>query len=211
MNYIQVVSPPTTIRLVSLQKVKQELEINDSSQDSFLNSLINEASSLIKEYTEREFGIGEYIEYVKGENTQNLILTHYPIQEVKYVKELGREIPPEMYMVIKDKGILFSSYGWGASYLMLKGTITMAPAGYVQFYEVRYKAGYVLPEDTQNTGDKLPEAIERVCLDIVKILYNSRKKDDSIQSERLGDYSVTFKDSKLGELLSLLDRFKRTI
>ena len=210
MNYSEVVSPPTNRKLTTLKAVKTELEITDTSQDVFLLSLIEEASSMIREYTGREWAQATYIEYVAGGNNFSLVLNNFPIQNIEYVKVYGREIDKLYYLVDKEAGILFGSSGWGATFLLMAGFSSPIPAGIVPTYEVKYTAGYVLLGE-QGEGEKLPPAIERVCKDLVKVLYFARKRDDAVQSERLGDYSVSYKESKIMEILHLLDRFKRVI
>jgi len=212
MNYIEVLVPPATTKLTTLDTVKAELGIADNTQDALLNTLIEQASSFIKNYCEREFGRATYREFVPSYGNQYLVLSQTPIQSVEYIKLMDYEIPQSNYLILKDKGMIYSRYGWSWEILLYGKTVTSIPipGSEIPIYEVKYTAGYVLPSETTD-GERLPTIIERVCIDLVKIYYYSAQRDVSIGSERFGDYSVTYKENRIMEIANILDSYRRVI
>jgi len=212
MNYIEVLVPPISTKLTKLETVKAELGITDNSQDTLLDNLIEQASSFIKNYCDREFGRATYRELVPSYGNQYLVLSQTPIHSVEYVKLYDTTISNEEYTVINDKGFIYRKYGWGWETLLYSGTVSAIPiaSGEIPIYEIKYTAGYLLPNDTGD-GERLPLVIERVCIDLTKIFYYSAKRDITIASERFGDYSVSFKENRLAEIVSVLDKYRRII
>lgn len=93
----------------------------------------------------------------------------------------------------RNQGILVSPFGFES------GT---------QNVFVDYTAGFAAGVTT------VPDALEWACLTITKMLYDKIKKDLSVQSETLGDYSYTVAAAAAGfivpaELRGILDPYKR--
>jgi len=201
---IEVLQPADNKKLTTLQAVKEELQIDNAESDELLERLIDEASAYIVRYCRRPFALETYRETVAGYGGLYLVLSMRPIVDVISVKEDGNAID-DYEIESPDAGILYRRSGWSWS-PALEWLITWHPSPneYVKRYEVTYKAGYVLPPDPNRT---LPEDIERACIDIVRTWFNDAKRIDAIQSESLGDYSVTYARTATTESDKILDRW----
>ncbi len=209
MNYWEVVEAPITRSLTTVEDVKVELGIEDTVYDIFLQQLIDEASNMIVSFLGRELALTTYKELVAGSNSPFLLLTHYPIVGVEYVKLQDKEIPSTEYSVLREQGMLLRKGSWGKVYILQRGFTSPVPLEAELIYEVKYTAGYILPGQN-GIGKRLPEAIERACKDIVKILFLGRERDPSVASERLGDYSANYSD-RVQEILQKLQTFRRVV
>ncbi|MUG68647.1 hypothetical protein GNP94_22000 [Paenibacillus campinasensis] len=84
----------------------------------------------------------------------------------------------EVPILPNDDGLIFSSHGW--------------PAGQRNI-EVEYEAGYTLPgEETSEQPRTLPEVVEMACMFTMQGMLS--QPAGNIQSERVGDVSVTYRD-----------------
>ena len=92
--------------------------------------------------------------------------------------------------------------GWCWSNQIDAGAITAIPVpnGEYKRWLVEFSAGYVGPRGadsntgfgTTATGATLPGDVEDACLELVKSAYLSRARTDEVQSESVGDVSVSY-------------------
>jgi len=194
--------------LTTLARVKTFLGISGTSNDELLTSLINSCTDFIENYCDRRFKQKAYTnELYNGNGTNKLLLKNYPVDESSTFKLEERssdlneddwnEIDTEYYFVHYDSGIVERVRG-----IFYK---------YPKHYRITYTAGY----DYDNSSTFLEDAgagdLEYACWKLVSKVYNQRKQAGNIQSERLGDYSVTFKKEVMAdpEIKSILDKYKR--
>ncbi len=168
--------------LTTVDKAKGIIGISDDdvSQDSLIELFINAASDKIETFCKRIFGITEYTnEKYSGHYDEYLIIRQFPIIEVTSLKINDIEVDINNYDIMSEHGMLFNGCRW--------------PQG-ERNISIDYKAGYVLPKDSsEDTPSNLPAAIETACLFLVKSLFND---DINKESERIGDYSVTYSRSQ---------------
>ena len=157
---LSVISAPPSILLTTLQRIKDELGISDTSSDVVLGDMLARASSAIARECGRPFfGVGTYQERVKGSGSQILPLTCVPILSVTQVLQDTEVLSPwsfgsnEGYSIEDaEAGALRREEGWGQNtnlrewgweaygsrYILPGGTQTLR-------YTVTYTAGYQLP------------------------------------------------------------------
>lgn len=186
---IEVLERAQSKRLTTLDALKTELGITDTSEDELLDHLIDQASALVETYCNRCFAKQTYREIIPGYGNLYLALSVRPVVSVKSVKRDGVAIT-DYYLDSPNSGLLYRRVGWGWSPKILWGlTWHVEPNSELANYEVEYTAGFVLPGNPDRT---LPADIEKACLDIAKTWYLENKQGNGIQSESLGDYSVTY-------------------
>jgi len=205
---VEVLVPATDRRLTTLSTVKEELGIADSSKDTLLQNLIDQASAYVEHYCNRIFALQKYKETVAAHGGLYLALSMRPVIDVESVKENGQLIT-DYVLETPDSGLLYRKAGWGWK-PMLNWVITWQPLpnADMQTYEVVYTAGYILPSET---GRTLPYDIERACIEIIKSWYMDIESGRRIQSESIGDYSVTYARDIPSEIVRTLDGWRSWI
>ena len=194
--------------LTTLDRTKIFLGITNVSYNNILTTLINNASDFIERFCDRRFKKTAYSNQVyDGNGTNRLLLKQYPVvsgeiftlQERDAVDntDLWDTIDTEDYFVKNNEGII--EYVCG-EFLNLP-----------QHYRISYMAGY----DYDNAATFLEDCgagdLEYACWKIVGKFFANRKGSSEIQSERIGDYSVTY--SKIAredpEIARILEKYLR--
>lgn len=137
--------------------------------DGQLVLLINAASAWIEGQLQRQLGKRTYTERCKTPGRQNLILRHWPILSVDYVRQAGETIALQLYEIEPEGyvGILYKDDGW--TYEGYRQGLTNDYVANKRSIEVRYTAGYILPKDaTEETPATLPGDIEMLCWEMVQ-------------------------------------------
>jgi len=190
MSNITILTPATNKKLATLGQVKQELEITNSTDDAFLNDLIDRMSGKIEDFCHRIFSKQTYREKVAGSGNKIILLTHTPIISVSSVIcDSDPVIDYEIYDA--EAGELYREVGWTwDGTIWWKASSFPSFNGQAQNFTVTYDAGYVLPGDDE--AQTLPKTIEDACIQCVKEAYLKRRDDPNVSSERLGNYSVAY-------------------
>jgi hypothetical protein len=197
----------------------------DETQDTFVDFIINTASSLIEKYCNRKFGVRTYQDFMIGRGSTKLILDNYPITEVQQltIEDKPVDVASEI-TVLSESGMLFKPRG-GFPLRLEGGRFTHPKVDEPQHnIFVTYRAGFILPKDATDTQPRtLPFDLEMACLRMLSIM----KKDKDIANgqslilkrEQIGDwvgeYEPEFKNvsPKLDymdpDILSILDLYKR--
>ena len=210
--------------LTTIANVKTYLDISDTSQDTKIEQLINSVSDDIACRCNRVFLSAERTEKLAGNGRQTLLLTYYPITDVKSVAANDMALTEATdFDVFADEGSLFKIKGvWPKleSYQMLRPPyIPELPFvdenSLKRNIEVVYTAGYILPY--QATGGEtpvvptLPYDIEMACIKMVAADIN-RKGSEHEKSENLGPLQSAFLDNDYSEsVLTVLERYKRPV
>lgn len=205
---IEVLQPAVNKRLTTLEAVKEELHITDTTNDSLLEKLIDQASAMIVRYCHRPFALERYRETLAGYGGPRIMLTMRPVVEIFSVKERGYEITGYK-LESPESGILYRAQGWGWN-PSLVWDITWHPLANTEgyMYEIEYTAGYKLPGDPDRN---LPEDIERACINTVVSWYQGMQYAGSIKSESIGDYSVTYAEPLKVDVTDLLKGWRAVI
>lgn len=201
------------IDLALLKSQLPDVDVFDTSQDTYLELLINATSQAIESYLKKKIKAADYVDDVAGDDEQYLFLPNYPIISVSDVQILQVSgstffgVDEVEYTVSKDDGTLFRSTGWYmhgySNYLQNKIDF---PEKYIR---VSYRAGY---ED-----DDIPPELILVCLDICKNRYVVNKNDARLlKSYKLGDVALTWNSGGTlieftADQLAVLNRYRRRL
>lgn len=192
-----VYMPLTSNALTTLQTVKDELEITDTSQDATLERLINAASDAIERYCERAFHYEEdIVEKVAGYGTPFIVVSRTPIISISSIK-IGDSTLDSSEYELTGGGLIYrlnGTWGWSAQYA--EGIVYEQIAGTEeQNIAVTYTGGYV----TQNQEDNdptltrsLPYDLEEACITAVVALYSRIGERADVKRESLMSASYEY-------------------
>lgn len=162
-----VLARAPSILLTTLDTVKAEMSITDTSQDDVLYGMLKRASSAIARYCNRSFGVQQYQETLKGSGSQILGLFGAPLLSVTQVLMDTEVVDPSdrdqgYWIEDTEAGALYRPCGWGQTVSQLSwGSIAYSsmyilPGGTTSLrYTVTYTAGYFLPIQQLPTFDDL--------------------------------------------------------
>lgn len=196
-----------TDALTTLDRLKTFMSISDTSHDTLLTSLIDSVSNFITGYCDRPFQLATYTnEIYDGSGIDTLLLKSYPIVSVTKLEERAGSdnisnwytIGSYLYFVKSQAGIIQLS----------SGIFKKLP----QLYRLTYSAGY----DFDTAGTKTLESVglgdlEYAVWKLVTNAFNDAKTSSKVQSESIGNYSVTYRRD-LGtdpEIKGILDSYRR--
>jgi hypothetical protein len=169
---INVLTRAPSNLLSTLDRVKAELSITDTSSDDVLFDILARASSAITKEclggSTRSFGVQTVQETIKGSGSQILSLSLSPVLAVTQVlqdTEVLNPLDPDQGYSIEDAdaGALFRPCGWGQTVALLSwgwesySSRYILPGGTQTLrYTVTYTAGYFLPiQDQYILGDRV--------------------------------------------------------
>lgn len=108
-----------TNALTTLPALKAVLGLSDEDigSDGILIQLINQASASVERALGRKLRRSSYVEKRKGTGSQYLLVEHYPIVSVAYIKQAGEEIDPSLYDIATqgNAGVICKDDGWPLS------------------------------------------------------------------------------------------------
>jgi hypothetical protein len=179
------------------------------TQASVLDRCIDAVTDFIEHYCQRRFKLTVYTQEVyNGTDTPYILLKNFPVDSTTAITLERRSssaneddwdsIDSEDYFVHYDEGIVEFIGG----YLFRK---------YPRAFRITYKAGYDF-----NTTDKTLESValgdlEYATWKLASTAYNQRKGSGNVDSERLGDYAVTFRKLTMedDDIKAILDKYIR--
>lgn len=177
----------TYITLADLKNYK-EISNTDTSNDSKLQPYVDGINKEVRKIIGRDILVADYVEKYKGTNSTDLILDHYPINEVTAVEfiqdgQVYETLDEYEYDIGKEEGILTCDRGWaltGYSSFM-SGNINY-PRKHIR---VTYNAGF-----TEVPGD-----IKLVCLQCASDTYDlDNSQAATLKSYGISDIKEEFKD-----------------
>jgi len=164
------------MRLTSLEKVKEFIGITDTSQDTFLGTLLDGVSDAIETDCRRAIALGTYSEKfdIEYDYTEDFLVTNSPIQSVVALTDNGT-------LLAETTDYYWESYGYIHRY----------PEDYyfttgLRKVEITYVAGY----------DPIPDDVQLVVQKLVAQIYNTRDTGAFAQ-ERIGDYSYSLLQNQI--------------
>lgn len=172
-SIVTVASPVSDTALTTLERVKLELSISNTSSDEILQDKIDEASDdieaaigfrLVKESAVETFWHEEY-----DVAPTKLILDRTPVVSIASVEVDGMVWDPACYRLDPVTGELFALHAGHPSVWFFCKSIV-----------VTYDGGYVLPPDS---GRTLPKGIEGACIDLVTSFWTAKGRDPTVKSE----------------------------
>ena len=214
----------STKALTTVANVKTYLDISDTSQDTKIEQLINSVSDDIASRCNRVFLSAERTEKLTGNGRQTLLLTYYPITDVKSVTVDSAALTEGTdFDVLADEGSLFKVNGvWTkpeVNQVFRPPYIPEIPYAdensLKHNIEAVYTAGYILPYQA-SSGETpvvptLPYDLEMACIKMIAADIN-RKGSEHEKSENLGPLQSAFLDNDYSDsVLSVLERYKRPV
>lgn len=196
--------------LTTLARAKNFMEIGGTVDDSLIESLINMVSDFVEKYCDRRFLQTAYSnEIYDGNGMKELLLKQYPISSsASFTLERRDTIDNNSSFTTIDSEDYFIKYDEG---IIVYVNDSFYP--YPQHYRISYTAGYAF--DNVTPGATLESVgigdLEFAVWKLVNQAYKNRRISANVQSESIGDYSVTFrKQIMLDEgLKAILDKYRR--
>ena len=196
--------------LVTLNEVKEALQISGSDDDARLSGYINRATDMIETYCGHRFLRATYTDEVySGNNGYRLPLRNWPVVSISSISNRTGDFNNPSWTTVdsgnytlvteggKDRGLVYSAIGWPSS----SGN-----------FKITYIAGYATTAD-------IPGDIKEACIELVSFLYARAKATPGMKSETLGRYSYTLETPTSGKggiierlgLDSILDAYRNMV
>lgn len=202
---------PKATDLTQLDTVKDELQLSTTatSDDDFIEQLIDEASDFIATWTGRTFGKATYIETLDANGGLFLMLAKTPVVSISLVTDDGTTISSTTYEIDDaDAGILFRETGWRSTQLSFHNIEAFPLHEGKRDWSVTYVAGWDTPGSTATRT--LPYDVERACIDIVKTNYLRRHEDTRIRHQSVDEtFEILVKESLTPSALRILERYRQ--
>lgn len=187
----------------------------DSDDDALLEILINVATDIIENHCGRRFLKTEYTnEVYDGSGSKGLLLKNYPIDtSATFRLDRRQSWQNEDSWDEQDVEIYFEDPDVGIISLANRSNFDRA----ARRYRVTYTAGYAFKNNaaTLVTLESLGLGdLELATWMLVKKVFHGQATNNEIQSESIGDYSVTFRQNAAAAMLdpiisSLLQKYVR--
>lgn len=155
MSLITVRRPAEARELVLLSRVKRALGIDLASvdQDALLNELIDSASRMVEDFTDRVFArelitekIGNRETDLRDGFTTRLMLRRTPVLMIEQIRFDGTAIPIDTVMIEDpDAGFLFRPEGFTSTELVRQAIDRVSVGRTEPLWEIDYSAGFILP------------------------------------------------------------------
>lgn len=191
-SILSITTAPAVTKLVTLTRVKQELEITDNSKDALLNAKIDEATSDIEAHLNRTLSRIAATETFWTEPggqglADVLVLDRAPVPSITSVTVDDVLVETDEYRLDADAGLLYRLDSGGYPYVWQ----------WCKSIVVVYAGGFLLPGET---GRTLPPALEAAAVELMQSYWLSRGRDPLIRSEDVpGLGSVQYWVGAVGE------------
>lgn len=189
----------SAVALVSLAQAKAFLKTTGTSEDTFLEFLVNRASKLAASYCGRSFVSASRTEYHDGDEQDLLLLIVYPVASVASIYDdptrvFGADtlVATTDYIVEEEGGMVRL---WNQKSRFFKGRGNV---------KVTYTAGYT-------AGSDVPADLEHAVLLILMYMYKRQYQDQKIgiSSESIGDRNTTFENVDVPKAAAkILDNYR---
>lgn len=184
--------------LTTLDAIKTYIGIDpediDERRDNALTQLINAASAWLETQLGRKLGRQNYTQKYIASGTQRLALEQYPIRAIEQIKNTmdGSLFDGYDFDEEGEIGVVYREDGW--TYQGHIGGLSrdfIAPRRYL---EVKYTAGYILPQDaTEDEPSDLPADLEAVIWNMVAQQWAIIENDAAgLSAFSISDVSWTF-------------------
>lgn len=220
---INVITPNSQTRLVTLARVKRDLSVTSTADDDYLNDLIDEATDTINNYTNRTFQVQEYLETFSARGRYIAVTENTPLLSISLLKLQDTVISSTNYEIKNDKaGLVQRKYGFDSTLIYRYYNVDGFPLPQNEardLWSIQYKAGYQMPGSTASevstAAKPLPKDIQRAAIELVKGTYFNRGWNPLVKSEKTGDSSQTMytpselMDGVPNNVALVLDNYKR--
>ena len=193
-----------------------------SAEDIVIEQMINQVTTFIERYTRVRFmeTVHENEEY-SSDGGESLLLNNYPISKtadftLQYRTSLENKdnwetIDSENYFIDYNAGVISDVYR--NLYLVRR-----------YYFRVSYTAGYSFDNSATFLSDTAAGDVEYATWKLVNEAWEQRKTGRDINSEKLGDYAISYARSlfelgrpqgnfvqPVGSIQAILDRYKRSV
>lgn len=206
--------------LTTVDNAKIYLEIEDSSQDTAIEQLINAISNDIASKCNRTFRQSTQTEKITGSGNQIIALGMYPIASVDSVTVNENLIDPSEYEILAECGELLRQDSiWPSAERCSQGyhfpvpEINQQPAPEKRNISVAYTGGYILPSQENIKSDPpivrtLPYDLEMACMKMVAIDLQLKGNEHTV-SETIGPIQSKFIADYPQSVLDMIERYKK--
>lgn len=206
-----------TLRANALTTLEAQKEVmgvpaEDTGSDGVLIQLIDRASASIERALGRKLRRATYTERLKGTGNQYLLVEHYPIRAIEYIKQAGTEISPGLYdsSMQGHAGVIYKDDGW--SYHGYPYGLTGDPITGSRDIEIRYTAGYVLPwEATDEEPSNLPADLEGLAQEMVQYAFGKLQTGGSggLKAFSISDVRWEWSEDTPSTWQEIIDQYRR--
>lgn len=170
----------TNIALISLDNLKEYLQITASTEDALLAAIINGISQRVHDYCQRNLLSKQYTQYYSGRGTSSFMLAMAPVTAVSKIYEDSlRAFGASSEVAVADR--IVEPCGRVTAYnnrtLWNRGTYNI---------KVVYTAGYA---SAAALPASIALAVKEFC---AAAYYKAKNKRFDVQSESLGDKNITY-------------------
>jgi hypothetical protein len=201
-----------TFALTTVQRAADYADLGTLTglDNTIMERIIDSVTSFVESYTGVRFKKTTYsLEEYDTEDSETLNLKHFPVIESaaftlsRRTSSLNEDdwetIESKYYHVDCDTGIIECAVGVVFSRTH-KG------------YRVTYTAGYDFDNSATFLSDTIAGDVEMAVWFLCKTLWDRKKGSIDVQSESIGDYSVTYKKALMenDDIKAILDAYKDT-
>lgn len=204
--------------LTSVARLKEFMGITTNTHDTILERIIDSMTEYVEQYCDRRFRLTSYNnEEYNGSGSSQLLLRNYPINTFTTLEKRDTvknennwtAFETEDFFVDTDIGIITLVSSLSTQWPRSTDPTSAVFSKFPLHYRVTYVAGYDFNNiagaptlETAGIGD-LEYAMWKICAEA----FNQRKGSDNVISEKIGEYSVTFRkelveDEEVGQILA---------
>lgn len=190
--------------LITLQQLKDYLNITDTTSDAILTSAIKQAGDFIESYTGRRLELQDYTLRIDGNWQDELILPHYPVNALTSLSyntgTLGTPVwttfDADNYMVDSETGIV---------------SLTFSLNRWIKNIQAIFSAWYDLSESCNSKNNDL----QRATMQIATYYYSGVGKTTSqVKKEQVDGASIEY-DTTIGgieqDTYVILNKYKKYV
>ena len=155
-GYATLTTAPASRCLTTPEAAAEDLNVDF---DPRLEQLVRQASALCEAFCNRTFARASWLEVFDGFG-DTLVLSHCPVVSIESITVSGDPGSVSDWRLRPESGLL--SWRRAISFHSAEDDT-----------EVRYTAGWVLPDAADPAACDLPDDIQRACLETVRFLYFS--------------------------------------
>ena len=185
--------------LCTLEELKLHIGIAQSTHDTLLTALVNEASGIINAETRRIIEIADHTEFHDGEFQNSVILHEYPVASESTITltEDDEAIDTADFAVDFDQGVL----------RLLDGA-TFAQGE--KNVKIVYRAGFNVTGSPVAGETDLPFDLRLACKVIAGRLFQLREVL-GVDQKRFSDGTISYKGALDEDIKAILERHRRKI
>jgi len=195
--------------LTTLARLKTYLDITTADDDTLLTDIINATTEWVENYCNRRFKQTAYSnEEIDSDGSNFLFLKHYPINTSKTftLQERDTAENSDDWSTIDAEDYFIEEEGFVRA--IARQTWNVG----IRRFRANYTAGYNFDNSSTFLSDTEAGDLELAIWKLCGSLYNERRGDARVRSEKIGSYSVTFMkiafedDPTIG---TILDNYKK--